>query len=63
MKWQKPYPSSKPLRMSSVSKSSRPCSLGISEHGDVNEMNDGDISIMLSRANWISTVKLEIKDN
>lgn len=63
MKWQNPYPSSKSLRMSRVSKSSRPSSLGISEHGDVKEMNDGDISIMPSRANWMSTDKLEIKDS
>lgn len=40
-----------------VSKSSCPSSLGISEHGDVNEMKDGDI--MLSRGNRMSTVQLE----
>lgn len=59
MKCQNPYLSSKPLRWSRVSKSSCPSSLGISEHGNVNEMNDGDISILLSRGDRMSTVQLE----
>lgn len=51
MKWQNPYPSSKPLRMSRVSKSSRPSSLGNSEHGIMNEMNDRDVSLKQSWGN------------